>query len=72
MNKLLTTQQTAERLGISDARVRQLILEGRLPAQKLGRDLFIEESDLKLVSDRKTGRPRKPIAELKGKPRRKN
>jgi excisionase family DNA binding protein len=72
MNKLLTTQQAAEKLGISDARVRQLILEGRLPAEKLGRDLFIKESDLKLVSDRKTGRPRKPLSELVGKPRRKD
>jgi excisionase family DNA binding protein len=59
MNKLLTTQQAAEKLGISDARIRQLILNGRLPAQKLGRDLFIEESDLRLVSERRPGRPRK-------------
>ena len=59
MSKLLTTQQTAEKLGITDARVRQLVLGGRLPAQKLGRDLFIQESDLKLVQDRRPGRPRK-------------
>jgi excisionase family DNA binding protein len=59
MTKLLTTQQAAERLGITDARVRQLILSGRVPAQKLGRDLFIEEGDLKLVQDRKPGRPRR-------------
>jgi excisionase family DNA binding protein len=59
MSKLLTTQQAAERLGVSDARIRQLVLGGRLPAQKLGRDLFIQESDLKLVQDRKPGRPRK-------------
>jgi excisionase family DNA binding protein len=72
MNKLLTTQQAAEKLGISDARVRQLILEGRLPAEKLGRDLFIEESNLRLVSERKLGRPRKPLSELVGKPRRKD
>jgi len=72
MNKLLTTQQAAERLGISDARIRQLILNGRLPAQKLGRDLFIEESNLKLVSDRKPGRPRKLSSDAKNKQRRKD
>lgn len=55
----ITTQQATVRLGISDASVRQLILNGRLPAQKLGRDLFIEEGDLKLVAERKMGRPLK-------------
>ncbi|HZT34774.1 MAG TPA: helix-turn-helix domain-containing protein [Nitrososphaera sp.] len=59
MAKLLTTTEAAERLGISTPRVRQLVLENRLPAQKLGRDLFIDEKDLKLVEARKVGRPRK-------------
>jgi len=30
-----------------------------LPAEKMGRDYFIKESDLKLVENRKTGRPPK-------------
>jgi excisionase family DNA binding protein len=55
----LTTQQAAERLGVTVSRVRQLVLQGRLPAEKFGRDLMIKESDLSLVADRKTGRPRK-------------
>lgn len=55
---LLTTQQVAVKLGVSDSRVRQLILEGRLPAKKTGRDYFIKASDLKLVKNRKPGRPR--------------
>lgn len=59
MTKLLTTQQAAERFGITDARVRQLVLRERIPAQKLGRDLLIQEGDLKLVQDRKPGRSRK-------------
>jgi excisionase family DNA binding protein len=54
---LLTTQQAAERLGISQPRIYQLISEGRLPAQKIGRDYVIDEKDLKLVENRKAGRP---------------
>jgi len=59
MSKTLTTQETAERLGVSPIRVRQLISGGRLPAEKFGRDYMIKEEDLKLVEDRKPGRPRK-------------
>lgn len=57
--KILTTKQAARALGINDSRVRQLILSGRLPAQKIGRDWIIQEKDLKKVSNRKPGRPRK-------------
>jgi excisionase family DNA binding protein len=56
---LLTTKQVAERLGVGVPRVHQLISEGRLPAEKMGRDYFIKEDDLKLVAERKPGRPRK-------------
>ena len=57
--KLLTTPEAAERLGITLARVQQLIWKGRLPAQKIGRDYVINEDDLKLVAERKPGRPKK-------------
>jgi excisionase family DNA binding protein len=57
--KLLTTQQTAERLGVHRSRVHALIQEGRLPAQKFGNVYMIKESDLHLVAERKTGRPPK-------------
>jgi excisionase family DNA binding protein len=57
--KLLTTKEAAARLGISVMRVQQLIWDGRLPAEKMGRDYFIKEDDLKLVADRKPGRPKK-------------
>lgn len=53
----ITTKQAADRLGVSVGRVRQLIAEGRLPAQKVGRDNLIDEKDLELVADRKPGRP---------------
>lgn len=65
--KLLTTKETAERLGVSVARVHQLISEGRLPAEKMGRDYFIKEDDLKLVEDRKPGRPPKAKDETDSK-----
>jgi excisionase family DNA binding protein len=61
--KLLTTKEAAERLGVSVTRVQQLILAERLPAEKMGRDYFIQEDDLKLVADRKVGRPRKAQSE---------
>lgn len=57
--ELLTTQQAAERLGVSEGRVRALILAGRLPAEKFGKAHMIREENLKLVEDRKPGRPRK-------------
>lgn len=56
---MLTTLQVAERLGVTAGRVRQMIVDGQLPAIKLGRDNFIKASDLKLVKDRKVGRPPK-------------
>jgi excisionase family DNA binding protein len=59
MDELLTTQQAAERLGITDSRVRQLILEGKLPAKKFGRSNMIRASDLKAVEGIKRGRPPK-------------
>jgi excisionase family DNA binding protein len=54
MDTLLTTQQAAERLEISDSRIRQLILDGKLAAVKAGRDWLIKVSDLKLLEKRKT------------------
>ena len=55
----ISTKRAAEILGVNDSRVRQLILGGRLPAMKIGRDWIIREKDLKKVADRKPGRPRK-------------
>jgi excisionase family DNA binding protein len=57
--RLLSTLEVATALGVTVARVQQLIWAGRLPAQKVGRDYVIYEDDLKLVKERKTGRPPK-------------
>lgn len=59
MSELLTTRQVAERLGVTAGRVRQMIIDGQLPAIKMGRDNFIKESDLRFVKNRKVGRPPK-------------
>lgn len=58
---MLTTEQAADRLGVTPARVRVLIREGRLPAQSFGRAHMIDEDDLKLVEDRRPGRPPKKV-----------
>jgi len=55
----LTTKEVAEKLGVSVGRIQQFIAEGRLPATKIGQTNLVKESDLKLVQDRKTGRPTK-------------
>jgi excisionase family DNA binding protein len=59
---ILTAVQAAERLGVSVRRVQQLVKEGRLPAEQFGGALMIKEEDLKLVENRKVGRPRKAQA----------
>ena len=64
---LLTTKETADRLGVSVRRVHQFIEESRLPAEKMGRDYFIKEEDLKLLEDRKPGRPPKKTSKKDGK-----
>lgn len=57
---LITTKEAAEKLNVSEGRIRQLVAEGRLPATKVGQTNLVKESDLELVKDRKrTGRPKK-------------
>ncbi len=64
MKGYLTTTQTAEKLNVSQARVRQMIIKGIIRAEKVGRDNFIPESEIKRLSsiDRKAGRPKKEDA----------
>jgi excisionase family DNA binding protein len=63
--EFLSTQQVAEKLGIDVSGVRRLILSGKLPATKVGRDHLIREEDLALVAERKPGRPKKAAGEAK-------
>ena len=57
--KLLSAKEAAEKLGVSDRRIRFLITDGKLPATRVGNSYVIQESDLKIVAERKTGRPKK-------------
>lgn len=57
-SKLISVADAAQRLGITRGRVAQLIAAGRLPAVKVGRVFVINESDLKILENRKSGRPR--------------
>ncbi len=64
MKGYLTTTQTAERLNVSQTRVRQMIIEGVIKAEKVGRDNFIPEAEVKRLEsiERKAGRPKKGAA----------
>lgn len=55
----MTTEEVAERLGVSPARVRQFVGEERLPAERGGRTLLFERSavDKFAAQDRRAGRP---------------
>lgn len=57
--KVLNTTGAATVLNVTPRRVRAMINNRQLPAQKIGRDYIIKESDLKLVEGRKPGRPSK-------------
>jgi excisionase family DNA binding protein len=51
---LFTTSEAAEELGVTSARVRQMILKGELTAEKFGRDLMITGEALAQAKNRKT------------------
>ncbi len=57
--RMLTTPEVAERLGVTTRRVLALIQAGRLPSRQYGRDHLVKESDLTLVENRQPGRPPK-------------
>jgi excisionase family DNA binding protein len=63
--KTYTTAEAATRLGVTVGRVRQLVLDGTLQAEKFGRDLVITAEALEVARQRKTtrGREAKPKAE---------
>jgi excisionase family DNA binding protein len=62
--KLLNTDEAAERLDVTKHQVRVLIREGKLPAQKIGRDWVIAEEALEQAQNRpRPGRPKKKKSE---------
>jgi excisionase family DNA binding protein len=66
--KLISTDEAAERLGVSGRRVRQLIDDGKLPAQYVGGGYVIDEAALEGVQVYgKPGRPPKASTEKDSK-----
>lgn len=61
----ITAAEAAKRLNVSVRRVQQLVKSGRLPATTFGGALMINAEDLKLVAERKPGRPPKKQADNK-------
>ncbi len=63
VKKLLTTKETAQLLGLSDGRVRRMILDGIIKSVKFGRSNMIKKSDAEKVKIYgKVGRPKKETA----------
>jgi excisionase family DNA binding protein len=60
MVQFISTTQTAKYLGISSNRVLRLIYEGKLPAEKFGRDWLLKPRDVTAFAliPRKAGRPK--------------
>lgn len=58
-DRLVTSREAAKLLGVSDARVRQLVLSGALAAQKQGKNtlVYLKSVLARLQSPRKSGRP---------------
>lgn len=56
---MLSTQQAAEKLGISQVRVRELLKSGKLKGRRVGRSWVVDESsvDARLIQPQKAGRP---------------
>jgi len=63
----LTTAEVTARLVVHQTHVQVLIREGRLPAQKFGNMFLVDEKHLKLVADRKPGRPRSKAKANRGR-----
>jgi excisionase family DNA binding protein len=61
----ISTKQAAKILGVTDARVRQLIKEKKLAKKrKIGRDWLLDEDEVKIFSKQppgKRGSPRRRI-----------
>lgn len=54
----LTVNEAAELSRISGSRIRQFIVEGRLPSIKVGNLRLIKQTDVEALELKKNGRPR--------------
>ena len=75
---MLTVREAAERLGVAAPTIRLWLREGLMKGAELRESELgvpywtIPETTVSTFDKPKTGRPRKPLSELKGKPRRKD
>ena len=60
MEETYTTTEAAEILGVSAARIRQMVLAGEIEGEKRGRDLLIAKSQVEKAKARKTKPGPKP------------
>ena len=68
--ELLNTSQAAEKLNVTPIRVRQLIREGKIEAERIGRDYVIAETSLESVKTYgKAGRPAGKVGDADKKPK---
>lgn len=60
IGNFLTTRETAEIVGVSENRIRQFAVDGRLPGQRIGIQLFFDRDVVRKFSKkpRKNGRPK--------------
>lgn len=66
--KTVSTKEAAAILGVTPTRVRQFINEGRFStARKIGRDLFIDEKEVKQFGRSPKGKKGEPRRSLKDK-----
>jgi excisionase family DNA binding protein len=58
MSETITTSEAAALLNVNASRVRQLILSGRLPAEKHGRDWAIKREAVETYQRKSVGYPK--------------
>jgi hypothetical protein len=76
-SKMLTVKEAAQELKVAPSTVRMWLKAGLLSGAELrdspaGQYWVIPDATIQSFEKPKVGRPRKPLSELKGKPRRKD
>lgn len=61
MPRKLTTSELAETVGLTDIRIRQMILNGEIKAERFGRAYMIDAKYIEIIKSRpeRRGRPQK-------------